>query len=332
MLYQEDELVVVQINDWKKKYYFLEFRMGREGLLRNEATKRHVYLKYKNVNYYSHQNIHLMIWESRPDLDTLDSMLEERIAYFYGALPSNGDMIKDKYLGVNRDLAKGIGAAIIQYFDFEYLSSCETLRFLGVDKGHRFSMPGNYTANLDTVTMKFYPWFHRDCIPACYTEEEKVEITINYYYLEDTVFHHKLQSMICQNDSLCYSKYKKAYNFMNDHEKVACREFAKRDVYNELLRYGGIVKNWLGLELLEDANRNNFNVLNNFLSDCNPPVIQMKDLKSVISMLIIPNSVVPLSISAINFEDRLLSVLSIDSVQVSIISGGETISTALMDP
>ena len=153
LLYLEDILSVVSINDRAPKLYFFEYRL-QDGYLNKLDNKNLTYLKTKcrSAAVYSTGNI-----------DTCNAYVAKSIKMLK-LTDSISEALYNTYAELNNAIIEENTDKVLSFFDLDYLARVQAFRYvLGCD-GHGF-MNDNLMVLLDTNTKIFYPIIYRDHDP-----------------------------------------------------------------------------------------------------------------------------------------------------------------------
>ncbi|MBL4655619.1 MAG: hypothetical protein JKY33_07340 [Bacteroidia bacterium] len=230
ILLQKDQLILLKINNWDAKLYFIEYEFDQEYLTE-------IYHSHKIL--LSAQDDKSMVYTGKtPNVDTTEFIKGIRnmnLQY------KNNSKIKSQYIRFNRATYSFDSRNYNEFFDIDYISTYNALRLLGGINGHGFS-PENLIVCFDTLAWKFFPVFHRDCM---------------FSKLDSDNFHEKLNDWegpinmlinIDANEILRMSTYKKLYNFIySDYSLDLINNFDSVYDFHQNIFYSSKIKNLLGL-------------------------------------------------------------------------------------
>ncbi len=229
LMYQRDELVKVKINKNSNKLFFLETRMNNDYL---ESIGKSSLIRIERDFHKS------MIYSDGDTLETLNAAIKEEVSKIKCPVAMQEKII-ERYTSINRKLETGESDSIEQYFDLDYISSFEAMRFVGGYDGHGFTHE-NLLVYFDTLNFKFYPIYHRDNFQTDLSDKnvyEQLNIWYPFFYGDYDFKGIQLPLLICvsQNEKIKKTTQEKIKAFTSLHAKQIDEEFKMVDSFHKQL-------------------------------------------------------------------------------------------------
>jgi hypothetical protein len=300
LIYQETKPIRLKINGWDEKLYFWEDRLSSDLMEVKYNTSLAFFRAEPSNGVVSDKSLLVgrkgkVSFDRKTQQKKFDSVFDD-----FGVDEAKREHIFDRYYSINSSIVSGNPEGFDQYFDLDYISSYESVRFLMGFIGHG-SLEGNLYAAINYSNGKFYPTIVRDNVQRIYRLEdsETIESKLESYVNDAIPF----LRMLSRNDVIRQAKYKKAYNFVTD-AKVFLRE--QEDLYEKYERL--FYRGWI-LQLLRKISgtpfpgvfRSNSQVIVSYLERSNP-IYSFQIDKGQWFLKVDANSMAALQLKELQFE------------------------------
>ena len=237
LLVQDHRPVLVQINDWSEKLYYISNVLDDEyAEATGQAALRTVTYDYPEGGGTDKALVYTDSLQYRGTTFDFPARFRRALTQL-GAPRTDWDPLLRRYSAFNTAIS-GHGADAADFFDPEYMGRYEAIRYLLGLAGHGFIL-GNLRVFLNTANGKFYPAFNRDNLPSLLdlSGSRTPELHLNTWFDNENGEPRALPmfNFVAASDRLRQAIYRAVYRFITqDCERVV------REIEQGLLEGGAL--------------------------------------------------------------------------------------------
>jgi len=307
LLYHDLFLVRVRINSWEEKLYYLQPPFNDAYFETQGLASLRTFTREVSPTESSHKSM----LDIRGDDTHFGSSVYQAdfLTLLNDSVYSVGQKteIIARHKELNDVLAAGDYERMIDYLDFEYITSFDAFRTIIGASSHGFETESNFHVVYDFANGKFYPVVTDDISWSRLQlgEGQAVEEALDNYRKHGETKQLRFFNLLSRNDRIRQRKYEKIFDTVSAQPEELVRQHQRIMAKYDDLHYFGIFKQMLrrfGLSGFPVHTENNVEVLQAYLETADPE-IQVERFQNGLKIAIRPRSMAGLRVASLGLQD-----------------------------